>query len=474
MDYMHIIIILLLLFILYRISYREGFGTISTDAIKYGGTPITDPALLDPNTYYVVGTLKTSNTTNAAQNGGQGCIEFPKTIYVPAKKLDATCAVQDPTNLSLLDDAYYTMGSGVQGFTIFPRFFTKIVPVNVTPAGSSTPSTLVLGVQYNDAGTVAILATNSLTALFGTLNVPKGTIHYSTNITSNTPTFTQAMFGGEGWREAQFALGNGTNKYFTFNDSGAPTEGTLLSISRIVDWGGARFINDIAFGSVPNIAGCPQNCPDNILAGIGFEANQAKGVFLWQIQGSNYFTRRLITTRTNATFTSITMDKTVLSTVEYVPGSGTTSPISNIYVISLHGGPEVGTAPGGIGLNIGLFGDNNTQSANQWYRVVGAPNNIKYVSVGVDLRAFAVDDTGALWICDDVSRGAISGTVSRPGTSSSWVKLGTPQGVRFSRVFYRKNLIDTAFAIDTTGKLYYQTGVNAVFNSFFTTNTTTA
>jgi hypothetical protein len=468
MDYIHIIIILLLLFILYRLSFREGFAAFSTP-------PITDPALLDPNTFYTVGTLVKSNTVNASQNGGKDCIEFPKTIYVPAKVTDATCLTDtEPA----LQDTYYTFGTGVQGFTIFPRFFTKSVNVSVTPIGSttqSTPSTLVTSVSYNDAGTVAIIATTSPLTPVGNAGVegsgiPLGALYYSNNITSSSPSFTQAGLPDRSWRISGVSLSHGTY-YLGFNSSKGVVEGWINANMRI--WTGIGLSVDVAVGWVPNVQGASDWNLGNVGVGVG---SNPKEVYINQY-GTNGFRRALITSISNATFTSVSMDRSVISTVEYVPGTSTTAPISNIFIVSLHAGPEVNIpealakTPGGIGREVSTFANNNsdTQLANPWYKVVGAPNNIKYVSVGVDLRAFAVDDTGALWVCNNVSLGSVSGTSIRPGTSSSWIKLGTPQGVQFTRVFYRKNLIDTAFAIDTTGKLYYQTGVDAIFSSLFKT-----
>lgn len=45
------------------------------------GTNFIDPSQLDPNKYYSIGTLRTSNTISPAQNGGNSCVEFPKVIY---------------------------------------------------------------------------------------------------------------------------------------------------------------------------------------------------------------------------------------------------------------------------------------------------------------------------------------------------------------------------------------------------------
>jgi len=61
-----------------------GSGNIERFAFErfaLSGTNFLDPSKLDPNKYYKIGTLSTSNTISPARNGGIPCLEFPKIIY---------------------------------------------------------------------------------------------------------------------------------------------------------------------------------------------------------------------------------------------------------------------------------------------------------------------------------------------------------------------------------------------------------
>jgi hypothetical protein len=61
-----------------------GTGNIERFAFErfaLSGTNFIDASKLDPNKYYKIGTLITSNTLSPAQNGGNPCVEFPKVIY---------------------------------------------------------------------------------------------------------------------------------------------------------------------------------------------------------------------------------------------------------------------------------------------------------------------------------------------------------------------------------------------------------
>ncbi len=423
-------------------SYREGF-----DKLPPGGY-LTDPTQLDPNTFYMVGTLQTSNTDKPAQNGGKACVEFPKTIYVPATIKDATCLSN--TTPPEVDDSYYSFGSGVQGFTIFPRFFTTSIPITIAIT-QTTNDTGFGNLSYNDQGTVVILGQTS------------NRMYYSTNFgivsppavvtVDTTRTFNASSIGNGD----QIAAGliTDSNRIYT-------TRLSNLTFTRAsADGHGPWSADMFAIGSTP------RNTDNLTLARFSSSKElilSARNLFWYGGVLKNQ------TTNAGIQISSLSLDKTVATAVSYTPATSSALATSTIYMMSIQvADSDVASAPGGIGFNMASTVSNwypggaNGVSEAKWFKVVGNPNNIVKVCAGEDLRAFAIDDTGAIFICNNITQGRIGTT----GSPSVWIKLPTPQGIIFREVYYRKNVIDTAYAIDTTGKIYIQKNVNEIFKSLF-------
>jgi hypothetical protein len=443
-----LIIISIALCILYkhenRSSTYEFFSPIPTTSYK------TDIADLDQNTYYIVGTRKISNTTSPAQNGGEACpVEFPQTIYVEAPVRPADCITRDSN--PVLDDTYYEMGTtAIQGITIFPRYFTTNVAINI-PVTTTTADTAVKSISYNEAGHVLIVGMTS------------GFAYWSSNFGTATQSFNLLPSGTVTFGSASIGRGN-----FVMANRVTPTNDSILYFRNTNPTSNWATINDrdtyyagtqSAIGTVPGIQGSSSFPTDNVLFIIG-----TNGDLYLQQQGASWF--RWMFSQQPRRVSSISLDQTVATAVIYVPPSGTTLATSTIFMVSFQAGGNVSRAPGGIGAEIA------TANTSSFRRVVGNPSNITYVCAGEDLRAFAINSEGKILICNNIT------TASTP---SDWKQLPLPSGTIFSKVFYRKTINDIVYAIDNTGRVYVQRNVDAMFTREFnlippstTTLTTTA
>jgi hypothetical protein len=176
------------------------------------------------------------------------------------------------------------------------------------------------------------------------------------------------------------------------------------------------------------------------------------------------------TTNAPIPVSSLSLDRTVATAVSYTPATGTALATSTIFMMSIQlNDADVATAPGGIGFNMastvsnGYPGGTAGVNSTRWSRVVGNPNNIVSVCAGEDLRAFAIDDTGSLWICNNITQGRVGTT----GLPSTWIRIPGPRDIQFSQVYYRQSTLNIAYAIDTQGRVYVERDVNGLFNAYF-------
>jgi hypothetical protein len=425
------IIIALLLLIIYIQSSNEPFRFMNRFALT--GEITTDINNIDPNTYYLVGTRTKSNTTIPAQNGGIECPEFPVTIYKKAKTDDAKCASKTG-DITAADDSYYSFSTtAVPGVNIFPRFFTTEIIFNI-PVTTTTADTSTKSISYNTNGNVLIVGNTS------------GLIYWSSNFGTSTQSFNAMKSGKVTFNNASFGMGNNFigGRLTPTNDNLLYFGTTNGSVNPIDNRGSYYYGTQQAIGTVPNIQGF-NGSPDNVLMTIGNDGN----VFLQQ-QGVSWY--RMVWSQQPAKASSISLDQTVCTIVQYTPASGSSLPQSIIFMVSLQAGGNVANAPGGIGAEISTLGTVGFK------KVVGNPNNIVYVCAGEDLRAFAINSDGNLLICNNIT------TASSP---SDWIILPTAKAIQFSQVFYRKTANDIAYALDTNGKVYVQRGVNAMFKQMF-------
>ena len=427
------IIIFLLLVIIYNLMITDQYSFLERFALS--GTVVTDISQLDPTKFYLVGTRTKSNIKSPAQNGGTECPDYPVTIYKEAAVVNADCISPTAAISSVPDDTFYSYGtSSVPGVVILPRFFTTNITFNI-PITSTTNDNATKSISYNLNGQVLLVGETS------------GNAYWSSNFGASNQSFNVIPSGVVKFDNASLGMGNVTagGRSLPTNDkliyAGTLTGGYAPIQNRTSYYYGTQQ----AIGTVPNIQGHAAGTYDNIFMTIGLDGN----VFLQQ-QGSYYY--KLVWSQQPGKASSISLDKTVATIVQYKPASGTTLASSIIFMVSLQPGGNVANAPGGIGAEI------STLNTVAFKKVLGSPNNISYVCAGEDLRAFAVDADGNILICNNIT------TASTP---SDWIILPKISSVVFSKVFYRQTSNDIAYALDVNGKVYVQKGVNAMFKQLF-------
>jgi hypothetical protein len=293
-------------------------------------------------------------------------------------------------------------------------------------------------ISYNTAGTVVIVGNTS------------GTVYWSNTFTTATPSFNAVNASGITFYNASignrnYVMGGRKSPGNDYLAYGGNISGVLGPIQAGPDTGSYANGVQCAVGTVTQIQGWSAGVYDNILLII----NTLNNAIWMQVASAFYF--RVILQVNN--IVSMSLDQTVATALTYTPTSGTTLSSSVIYMASLQAASNIATAPGGIGVDVMNF------STGNWKKVLGNPNNIKYLCAGEDLRAFAITDVGTILICNNISTAA---------SPSDWVTLplNTSPPI-FSKIYYRKTLSDIAYAIDTSGNVYMQTGINNIFKKLF-------
>ena len=425
------IIIFLLLVIIYNLMITDQYSFLERFALS--GTVVTDISQLDPTKFYLVGTRTKSNIKSPAQNGGTECPDYPITIYKEAAIVNADCISPTAAISSVPDDTFYSYGtSSVPGVVIFPRFFTTNITFNI-PITTTTNDTSVKSISYNDSGNVLIVG-NTSGIVYWSSNFGTSTQSFN-SMPGGTVTFTNASIG-----KGSYVVGGRMTDNVLYWRSTAPTSNWNAIQDRSTLYNGTQ----VAIGTVSGIQGY-NGLPDNVVMIIGTDGN----VYLQQ-NGAYFF--KIIWSQQPAKATSISLDQTVATIVQYTPSSGTTLASSIIFMTSFQAGGNVAKAPGGIGSEIA------TTNTAAFKKVIGNPNNIKYLCAGEDLRAFAINDLGNMLICNNITTAT---------TPSDWIVLPSLSGVKFSKVFYRKTANNIAYAIDESGKVYVQRDVDSIFKQLF-------
>jgi hypothetical protein len=428
------LIILLLCVIIYMQSCNEPFKFMKRFALT--GDIVYAEKNLDPNTYYLVGTRSKSNTIVDAQNGGITCPEFPVTVYKKAPVENAKCVdTKGDINSPNVDDTFYSYSTtAVLGVNISPRYFTTkidfIIPVTTTISDTSTKD-----ISYNTNGTVLIVGNTS------------GNLYWSSNFGTSTQSFNLISGGTNTFNNASIGMGNFYvgGRLTPSNDNLLMAGTTTGSMYPIQNGSSYYYGTQQAIGTVTGIQGYV-GTPDNVLMTIGLNGR----VFLQQ-QGAFWY--RIVWSQDPAKASSISLDQTVATIVQYTPASGTSLPQSIIYMVSLQPGGNVANAPGGIGAEISTLGTAGFK------KVVGNPNNIVYLCAGEDLRAFAINSDGNILICNNIAKAS---------SPSDWIILPLDKvPPKFKKVFYRKTVNDIAYALDNDGKVYVQRNVDAMFKQMF-------
>ena len=426
------IIIFLLLVIIYNLMITDQYSFLERFALS--GTVVTDISQLDPTKFYLVGTRTKSNIKSPAQNGGTECPDYPITIYKEAAIVNADCISPTAAISSVPDDTFYSYGtSSVPGVVIFPRFFTTNITFNI-PVTTTTNDNATKSISYNTNGTVLIVGNTS------------GNLYWSSNFGTSTQSFNLISGGTNTFNNASIGMGNFYvgGRLTPSNDNLLMAGTTTGSMSPIQNGSSYYYGTQQAIGTVTGIQGYV-GTPDNVLMTIGLNGR----VFLQQ-QGAFWY--RIVWSQDPARASSISLDQTVATIVQYTPSSGTTLASSIIYMVSLQPGGNVAKAPGGIGAEISTLGTAGFK------KVVGNPNNIVYLCAGEDLRAFAINSDGNMLICNNIT------TASSP---SDWIVLPSLTGLKFKQVFYRKTANNIAYAINESGKVYVQRDVDSMFKQLF-------